>query len=129
MGVIWEIDFYSRPLVDERQKKVWELLVCESPSTIQQSATELFRYSQYCPSDRVNSLWLGEALQAAMAAANQSPQRIRFFRQQMNNMITKACKDIGIPSAASRRTIAIQQWLDDRLSKVYPPTAKLSTSE
>jgi RNA-binding protein Tab2/Atab2 len=120
MGVIWEIDFYSRPLVDERQKKVWELLVCESPSTTQQSATELFRYSQYCPSDRVNSLWLGEALQAAMAAANQSPQRIRFFRQQMNNMITKACKDIGIPSAASRRTIAIQQWLDERMSKVYP---------
>ncbi len=120
MGVIWEIDFYSRPLVDERQKKVWELLVCESPSTTQQSATELFRYSQYCPSDRVNSLWLGEALQAAMAAANQSPQRIRFFRQQMNNMITKACKDIGIPSAASRRTIAVQQWLDERMSQVYP---------
>ncbi len=120
MGVIWEIDFYSRPLVDERQKKVWELLVCESPSNTQQSATELFRYSQYCPSDRVNSLWLGEALQAAMAEAKQSPQRIRFFRQQMNNMITKACKDIGIPSAASRRAIALQQWLDERMAQVYP---------
>jgi hypothetical protein len=120
MGVIWEIDFYSRPLVDEQQKKVWELLVCESPSTTQQSATELFRYSQYCPSDRVNSLWLGEALQAAMEEAKQSPQRIRFFRQQMNNMITKACKDIGIPSAASRRSIALQQWLEERMTKLYP---------
>ncbi len=120
MGAIWEIDFYSRPLVDERQKKVWELLVCESPTTTQQSPAQLFRYAQYCPSDRVNSLWLGEALQAAMREANASPQRIRFFRRQMNNMITKACKDIGIPSAASRRSIALRQWLDDRMEHFYP---------
>jgi RNA-binding protein Tab2/Atab2 len=120
MGAIWEIDFYSRPLVDERQKKVWELLVCESPTTTQQSPTQLFRYAQYCPSDRVNSLWLGEALQTAMREANASPQRIRFFRRQMNNMITKACKDIGIPSAASRRSIALRQWLDDRMEHFYP---------
>jgi RNA-binding protein Tab2/Atab2 len=120
MGVIWEIDFYSRPLVDENQKKVWELLVCESPSTTQQSASDLFRYAQYCPSDKVNSLWLGEALQDAMARSQQSPQRIRFFRRQMNNMITKACKDIGIPSAASRRAIALEQWLNERMRQVYP---------
>jgi hypothetical protein len=120
MGVIWEIDFYSRPLVDERQKKVWELLVCESPSSTQQSSSELFRYAQYCPSDKVNSLWLGEALQAAMLEAQQSPQRIRFFRRQMNNMITKACKDIGIPSAASRRSISLRQWLDERMENFYP---------
>jgi hypothetical protein len=120
MGVIWEIDFYSRPLVDERQKKVWELLVCESPSSTQQSSSELFRYAQYCPSDKVNSLWLGEALQAAMVEAKQSPQRIRFFRRQMNNMITKACKDIGIPSAASRRSISLRQWLDQRMEHFYP---------
>ncbi len=120
MGVIWEIDFYSRPLVDERQKKVWELLVCESPSTTQQPAEQLFRYAQYCPSDQVNSLWLGEALQAAMIEAKQSPQRIRFFRRQMNNMITKACKDIGIPAAASRRSIALRQWLSERMEQFYP---------
>ncbi len=120
MGAIWEIDFYSRPLVDENQKKVWELLVCESPTTTQQSTTELFRYAQYCPSDRVNSLWLGEALQTAMREADAAPQRIRFFRRQMNNMITKACKDIGIPSAASRRSIALRQWLDDRMEHFYP---------
>ena len=120
MGVIWEIDFYSRPLVDEQQKKVWELLVCESPSSTAQSSSELFRYAQYCPSDKVNSLWLGEALQAAMLEAKQSPQRIRFFRRQMNNMITKACKDIGIPSAASRRSISLRQWLDERMDNFYP---------
>ncbi len=120
MGVIWEIDFYSRPLVDEQQKKVWELLICESPANTQQSATELFRYAQYCPSDQVNSLWLGAALQTAMQEAKQSPLRIRFFRRQMNNMITKACTDIGIPSAASRRAIGLQQWIDERTTNFYP---------
>jgi hypothetical protein len=123
MGVIWEIDFYSRPLVDEQQKKVWELLVCESPTQVQQSPSTLFRYAQYCPSDRVNSLWLKEALQVAMTEAKQSPQRIRFFRRQMNNMITKACKDIGIPSSPSRRTIALQQWIEERIRDVYPAQA------
>jgi RNA-binding protein Tab2/Atab2 len=128
MGVIWEIDFYSRPLVDEQQKKVWELLICESPSNTQQSTAELFRYSKYCPSDRVNSAWLGEALQAAMVEAQESPQRIRFFRRQMNNMITKACKDIGIPSAASRRSIALQQWLAQRMEEVYPQDPNYKTT-
>jgi hypothetical protein len=128
MGVIWEIDFYSRPLVDEQQKKVWELLICESPSSTQQSTTDLFRYSKYCPSDRVNSAWLGEALQAAIAEAQESPQRIRFFRRQMNNMITKACKDIGIPSAASRRSIALQQWLAQRMEEVYPQDPNYKTT-
>lgn len=120
MGAIWEIDFYSRPLVDERQKKVWELLICESPATTDRSTEDLFRFARYCPSDRVNSLWLAESLQAAMLEAKQSPRRIRFFRRQMNNMITKACKDIGIPAAASRRTIALHQWIEDRMEHFYP---------
>ncbi len=120
MGAIWEIDFYSRPLVDEGGKKVWELLVCESPTTTQQTSEQLFRYARYCPSDRVNSAWLGETLQAATIEAGKSPQRIRFFRRQMNNMIMKACKDIGIPAAASRRAIALNQWLNERMTEFYP---------
>jgi len=31
---IWELDFYSRPVVDENNKKRWELLICETPATI-----------------------------------------------------------------------------------------------
>jgi hypothetical protein len=120
MNAIWELDFYSRPLLDEQGKKVWELLICESPTTVDRSTESLFRYSHYCPSDLVNSVWLGEAIQAAIAAAQISPQRIRFFRRQMNNMIAKACTDIGIPSAPSRRTLAIEQWLAQRHRDVYP---------
>ncbi|MEO0970614.1 MAG: Tab2/Atab2 family RNA-binding protein, partial [Cyanobacteria bacterium J06639_18] len=34
MGSIWELDYYSRPILDEDQKKVWEVLICESPLDI-----------------------------------------------------------------------------------------------
>jgi hypothetical protein len=120
MGSIWEIDFYSRPLVDENGKKVWEVLVCESPATTAQSPAQLFRYAEYCPSDRVNSEWLAESIQNAIDKAGTSPQRIRFFRRQMTNMIVKACKDIGIPAAASRRSIGLSQWLNERMTDFYP---------
>ncbi len=118
MGKIWEIDFYSRPILDDQQKKVWELLICESPTDTRQPETELFRRAQNCPSDRVNSTWLSAALQEAIGQ-NEAPQRIRFFRRQMNNMILKACKDIGIPAAPSRRTIAIQSWIEQREREIY----------
>jgi RNA-binding protein Tab2/Atab2 len=118
MGKIWEIDFYSRPILDEQQKKVWELLICESPCNTRQDSATLFRYAQTCPTDQVNSTWLSAALQQAIGS-QEPPQRIRFFRRQMNNMITKACKDIGIPASPSRRTIAIQHWINQRDQEVY----------
>jgi RNA-binding protein Tab2/Atab2 len=118
MGKIWEIDFYSRPILDDQQKKVWELLICESPTDTRQSGAELFRHAQNCPSDRVNSTWLSAALQEAIGQ-HEAPQRIRFFRRQMNNMILKACKDIGIPAVPSRRTIAIQSWIEQREREIY----------
>ncbi len=120
MGSIWELDFYSRPILDEKQKKVWEVLVCESPSDISKKTDSLFRYAQYCPSTQVNSGWLRTTLQEAIAKAGEAPIKIRFFRRQMNNMITKACEDVGIPAQPSRRTLALNQWLQQRMEEVYP---------
>src|SRR5579883_1457860 len=120
MSSIWELDFYSRPLVDENQKKVWEVLVCESPSDTSTDIASLFRYAQYCPSTQVNSVWLRTAIEEAISKAGEAPKRIRFFRRQMNNMITKACKDLGIPAQPSRRTLAVNQWLQQRMEEVYP---------
>ncbi|MEH2079287.1 MAG: Tab2/Atab2 family RNA-binding protein [Nostoc sp.] len=120
MGSIWEIDFYSRPILDANQKKVWEVLVCESPLDIGTKADSLFRYAQYCPSTQVNSGWLRTALQEAINQAGKAPIKIRFFRRQMNNMITKACQDIGIPALPSRRTLVLNQWLEQRMKEVYP---------
>jgi hypothetical protein len=120
MTVIWELDFYSRPLLDEAQKKIWEILVCESPLSMTTQMDSLFRYSQFCPSTEVNSVWLRKALEEAIAQAPKPPNKIRFFRRQMNNMITKACQDAGLPAYASRRTIALQSWLEARMREVYP---------
>ncbi len=120
MGTIWELDFYSRPILDENQKKVWEVLVCESPLDTLTPTSSLFRYAQFCPSSQVNSVWLRTALEEAITKAPQAPTKIRFFRRQMNNMIAKACQEIGIPAQPSRRTVALHQWLQQRMQEVYP---------
>jgi hypothetical protein len=138
MGSIWEIDFYSRPIVDENQKKVWEVLVCESPLDTRTNPDSLFRYAQYCPSTQVNSVWLRTALLEAIDKAGTTPVKFRFFRRQMSNMIAKACQDLGIPAQQSRRTLALIQWLQQRMEQVYPhqpgyqpvtnPSVKIETS-
>lgn len=43
----WELDFCSRPLLDERGKKIWELLICDSQRN--------FEYSQFFPNNKINS--------------------------------------------------------------------------
>jgi hypothetical protein len=120
MGSIWELDFYSRPILDANQKKVWEILVCESPVDVRTKTDSLFRYAKYCPSTQVNSVWLRTALQEAINKAGEAPIKIRFFRRQMNNMITKACQDAGIPALPSRRALLLNQWLQQRMEEVYP---------
>ena len=124
---IWELDFYSRPILDENKKKLWEVLICESATDVTQSPDSLFRYSQFCSNKTVNSIWLREAIEAAIAEAGTSPQRIRFFRRQMNNMITKACEDANIVAAPSRRTYALLQWLEKRMEEVYPQETGFDT--
>jgi hypothetical protein len=128
MTTIWELDFYSRPILDENKKKIWEVLICESPTGIDTPTDALFRYSQFCTSTQVNSITLKGAIEAAMqqqslAADGQAaspPDKILFFRQAMNNMITKACDELEIPAQLSRRTYALSQWLQERQIRVYP---------
>ncbi|MEM1394730.1 MAG: Tab2/Atab2 family RNA-binding protein [Cyanobacteria bacterium P01_H01_bin.150] len=120
MGNIWELDYYSRPILDENKKKVWEVLICQAPSDITTKTDSLFRFAKYCSSTTVNSVWLQTAVQEAITQAGEAPSKIRFFRRQMNNMITKACQDISIPAQASRRTLALNQWLQLRMEEVYP---------
>jgi hypothetical protein len=119
MTTIWELDFYSRPILDEHNKKVWEVLLCESPTGIDQEPESLFRYAQFCDSTQVNSAWLKAALAAAIAQAQTPPDKIRFFRQAMTNMITKACDELKLPVQLSRRTFGLNQWLQQRSQTVY----------
>jgi hypothetical protein len=120
MTTIWELDYYSRPILDEQKKKVWEVLICESPTTVDAQPETLFRFSEYCSSSQVNSIWLTSAIEEAISRAPQPPDKIRFFRQAMNNMITTACKGLDLPAQLSRRTYALNQWMQDRFLTVYP---------
>ena len=117
---IWELDFYSRPILDDNQKKLWEVLICEAPTSIKQNAGDLFRYSEYCTNTQVNSITLKKAIEKAIAESGTSPSKIRFFRRQMNNMISKGCEDAGIPAAPSRRAYTLMQWIEERAQEVYP---------
>ncbi|MBD2083265.1 Tab2/Atab2 family RNA-binding protein [Leptolyngbya sp. FACHB-17] len=120
MATIWELDYYSRPILDEQNKKVWEVLICESPTAVDVEPEKLFQFSKYCPSTEVNSGWLKDAIEAAIANAPNPPDKIRFFRQAMSNMITTACKGLDVPAVLSRRTFALTAWMQDRAQNVYP---------
>ena len=119
-NTVWELDFYSRPVLDENGKKLWEVLICESPNDIARSPDSLFKYAEYCSNKTVNSLWLREAIEKVIAQAKTPPKKIRFFRRQMNNMIVKACEDLGVTPLPSRRTYALNQWIEERIKNVYP---------
>jgi hypothetical protein len=120
MSTVWELDFYSRPILDENQKKIWEVLLCESPLNTRNSTEELFKYASWCPNQQVNSIWLRTAIEDAIAQSQQTPEKIRFFRRQMSNAIVKACEELGIRAQASRRTYTVERWLQQRIQDFYP---------
>lgn len=120
MVTIWELDFYSRPILDENNKKRWEVLIIESPQTVEADPDNLFRYNKFLSNTQVNSLELKTAIEEAIAATGTPPSRIRFFRLPMQAMIIRACESLGIAAKSSRRTLALQQWLDYRKAEVYP---------
>ena len=50
----WELDFCSRPILDVRGKKVWELVVCDRTLSLQ--------FTKYFPNNAINSITLKEAI-------------------------------------------------------------------
>eukprot|EP00887_Chlorella_sp_A99_P007562 scaffold28.g7562.t1 len=111
-GDAWELDFCSRPMLDERGKKVWELLVC--------SPDRSFEFARYFPNNKINSGELRHALEEVLAAPGaERPQKVRFFRGQMQTIISRALGDLGLAAVPSRRCFALLGWLEERLESVY----------
>lgn len=109
---IIELDFCSRPLLDERGKKVWELLVC--------SPDRSFEYSQYFPNNKINSAELRKALQSLFDQPGAVlPTKGRFFRGAMSTIISRALNDLEIKPLPSRRCFSIMTLLEERLESVY----------
>ena len=124
-GADWELDYYSRPILEADGKKRWELLICSSPSPGE--GVPSFRWVQTCPAGNVNSIWLREALEQAMADAAQqglgTPRRLRCWRGAMRTMVQRAAEGLGIELIPSRRCYALVEWLQERETQVYPHEA------
>ncbi|KAK6933819.1 RNA-binding protein Tab2/Atab2, C-terminal [Dillenia turbinata] len=92
----WELDFCSRPILDIRGKKVWELVVCDSTLSLQ--------YTKFFPNNVINSITLNNAIASISDDLGVPlPEKIRYFRSQMQTIITKASKELGIKPIPSKR--------------------------
>lgn len=109
---IWELDFYSRPVVGADGKKLWELLIVDSSGT--------FEHVEIMPNSLVNSRELRKRIQAVIDDSPNKPKVIRFFRSQMYNMINIALSGIDVEVRPSRRTYALCELIKDREISVYP---------
>jgi len=105
--------FSFRPLLDERGKKRWELLICDTNRT--------FEYNEFFPNNKINSVTLKAALEKIFALPGaRRPDKVRFFRGQMQTIITRALDELDIKSIPSRRCFGLIDWLDTRMQSVYP---------
>ncbi|WP_017325065.1 Tab2/Atab2 family RNA-binding protein [Synechococcus sp. PCC 7336] len=109
---IWEIDFYSRPLLDERGKRVWELLACDSHGT--------YKRSSYCANTQATTPWVAAQLQEWIDEAPVRPTTIRAFRERIKTILARSCDKIGVPFKLTRRVFALASWMQQRAKEVYP---------
>ncbi|XP_074308422.1 protein TAB2 homolog, chloroplastic [Silene latifolia] len=110
--VEWELDFCSRPILDIRGKKIWELVVCDNSLSLQ--------YTKYFPNNVINSVTLKNAIAAICDELGLPlPQKIRFFRSQLQTIITKACKELNIKPIPSKRCLSLLLWLEERYETIY----------
>ncbi|XP_043692270.1 protein TAB2 homolog, chloroplastic isoform X2 [Telopea speciosissima] len=108
----WELDFCSRPILDIRGKKIWELVVCDNSLSLQ--------YTKYFPNNVINSITLKDAMVSISDDLGVPlPEKIRFFRSQMQTIITKSCKELGIKPVPSKRCLSLLLWLEERYETVY----------
>ncbi|MFM6282845.1 MAG: Tab2/Atab2 family RNA-binding protein, partial [Dolichospermum sp.] len=107
MGLIWQADFYRIPLQNAKEEILWELLICDQ--------TRSFEYVASCPQSQANSTWVTQQLQ--LAARENLPDIIQVFRPQSLSLIETAGNNLGIKVEATRRTLALKQWL---ALKQYP---------
>lgn len=110
--IVWETDFYRRPLQDEAGNPLWELLICNPAGD--------FQYQAFCPQAEASADWLVAQLQTLLEKGHSLPDRLRAFRPQTFNLIEPVGKQMGIAIEPTRRTPTLKRWLAERAHQ-YPP--------
>ncbi len=101
--VLWQVDFYRRPLQSDRGEPLWELVIREPVSN--------FTHVDRVPQSEAIASWLVDRLQKA---APTLPDRLQVFRPQCLSLLETAGKQLGIPVEATRRTLSLKKVLRDR---------------
>jgi len=117
----WELDFYSRPIIESNGKKRWELIIC---STKSYKTKNVFLWNKKCPANEVNSVWLTKALNEAIIDAKKEgwakPSIVRFWRSSMKSIIKKSLEAASIEALVSRRTYELFDRIEFLEKKIYP---------
>jgi len=117
----WELDFYSRPIIEANGKKRWELIIC---STKSYKTEDVFHWNKKCPANEVNSVWLTKAINEAIYDAKKEgwakPSIVRFWRSSMKSIIKKSLEATSIEALVSRRTYDLFDRIEFLEKEVYP---------
>ncbi|XP_002977207.2 protein TAB2 homolog, chloroplastic [Selaginella moellendorffii] len=110
--VEWQLDFCSRPIFDDRGKRMWELIICDAKRQLE--------FARFYPSNVINSTTLKNAIAEVIETFDlPRPTRVRYFRSQVKTIISKACGELGIQVTSSQRCTALVRWLHERYDQVY----------
>ena len=117
----WELDFYSRPIIESTGKKRWELIIC---STSSYKTEDIFLWNKKCPANEVNSVWLTKALNEAINDAKKEgwakPSIVRFWRTSMKSIIKRSLEATSIEALVSRRTYDLFDRIEFLEKEIYP---------
>jgi len=105
---IWQIDYYRRPLKDQQDQQLWELLIC--------TPTRSLEFIAMCPQSEVNANWVAAQLQK-VGQDQDLPDIIQVFRPQSLGLIETAAQTLGLKVEPTRHTIALKQWLLERVQQ------------
>ena len=117
----WELDFYSRPIIEKNGKKRWELIISSSKNF---KTDDIFLWNKICPANEVNSIWLTKSLNEALNDAERKgwakPPKVRFWRSSMKSIIKKSLESLEIEALVSRRTYELFDRIEFLEQEVYP---------
>lgn len=110
-STVWELDFYSRPVYGEDNKRIWELIVVDENLHL--------CHVESVPNNMINSTELRKRLERLLEQVTVKPTVVKFYRMPMFNMISLALKDLGFEVKPSRRTYRLYHVLREREEHIY----------